>query len=167
MIELRYVIPGPLLMTRLAARGRTVWLPCGHADLELPLVRILVAAVATQVGEAEVPWLGAAALGIAVALPARNGGVRAEQREAGLLVPDRGKGGSLKSFCGVAVLAAIQVGRGGKLVLVLVGMAVYTLAKLDSILRGLAGRHMALGARNRRVAILQREPRRLVRGNIE
>jgi hypothetical protein len=167
MIELRYVLPVPLLVTRLAAGGRAVRLSRCHAGLELPLMRILVTAVTVQVGESEVPRLGVAALGIVVALPAGYGGVRSEQRKAGLLVPRQGKGGSLESLYAVAFLAAIQVRRGGKLVLMFVGVAVRTLAKLDSIIRGLTSRHVALRARNRRVAALQWVTRNLVRGNIE
>jgi len=143
------------------------------------LVGILMACVAGQVGEAMLArhrgkrdFLGrhrqvCRRCQRLVAIAAGHQGVPPGQGEAGRLVVLHGKHHQLEARLRVALLAAVEVGRGGELAGVLIRVAGRTDEFARAIHRRAALRLVALGAAERGMLALQREGAPLVHGAIE
>ena len=91
-----------------------------------------------------------------MALRAGHGYVRSRQRVARLLVLGDGECRAMKIFYCVAILAAILVGRGGELLVMLILMAIQAGRELHLVLGIFACRSVALVASHSRVLSFQR-----------
>lgn len=143
------------------------------------LVRILMACVAGQVGEAMLArhrgkrdFLGrhrqvCRRCQRLVAIAAGHPGVPPGQGKAGRLVALHRKHRQLEARLRVALLAAVEVGRGGELARVRIRVAGRTDEFARAIHRRAALRLVALGAAERGMLALQREGAPLVHGAIE
>ena len=157
MIETPDVDPGARRVARFAAQRGSIGPLLRHAVLEFALVRIGVTGRAGAVIEMErqdlVRASGQARL---VTFRAGDRHVRPGQNETRLLVLGDGEGRAMEVLYGVAILAAVLVGRGGELIVVRVLVTVGAGGKLHLVESVLAGRRVAFFAGDRRVFSFQR-----------
>lgn len=115
MVELGQVFPIALAMAGLAAECAPVSSFLGHLVFELSMMRVLVARGARHVSKV----VGDRRLIVlpfgCVTFHARDGDMRAHQRELRLLMPGQCKRGRRPFFYGVAALAFVGERRIGKL----------------------------------------------------
>jgi len=141
MVEASNIDPGSGVVAGFAAQCRTVGALGGHAILEFALVGIGMASGASAVFEMERQNLvrpsGKAGL---MAFRAGDGHVAPRQDETCLLVFGDGKCGAMKIFYRMTVFTSIQVGSGGKLLVVLILVAIGAGCELHFILSIFAGR---------------------------
>jgi len=157
MVETIDVGPGTRVVAGLAAERSAVGAALRHAVIEFALMRILVAAGASQVIPVERQDLvGAARSAHFVTFVATDGSMRANKRITGLAVHRHGVGGDVEVANSVAVLAAVLVWRCGELAVVLVFVAVQTSSEFDFVNCVLGSGKMALGALDFDVFTLQR-----------
>src|ERR1700693_2616389 len=125
MIEAANVDPGPGAVARFAAQRGSIGALLRHAVLEFALMGIGVAGSARAVREMERQNLvrpsGEAGF---VAIRAGDGHVGSGQYKMGVLVLGNRERRAMKVLYGVAVLAAILVRGGGKLLVVGILMAI-------------------------------------------
>ena len=157
MIEAIHVCPGAHAVAGFAAEGSAIGALASHAIVELTFVRIFVAGSTVAVFKMERKNLvGAATKAGLVAIGTRDSHVRSCQRETRGFVFRNGESGAMEINNSVAVLAAIVVGCGGKLVVVRVLVAIEACAEFHFVDGVLAGGDMALRAFHSDVLALQR-----------
>ena len=134
MVEAANVDPGACAVARFATKRNPIRALLRHALLEFSLVDIFVAGDTGAVGEMErqdlVHSSGEAGF---VALRAGHGHVRPGQHEAGVLVLCNRECGAMKVLYGVAILATILVGSGGKLLVMRILVAIRTRSELHFV----------------------------------
>ena len=144
MIEVGEIAPRLRRVACLAAELAARAVQRLHASGKLTVVGIGMAGGAAQV--AEVEDSRAFTLWCFVAINAGYGRVPASQREARLLVPCNIERRVVEAILAVATLAAVEVRRSCKLVVVDILMAVEALRRLDAEYRCSSRRYMAFGA---------------------
>ena len=154
MVELGDVAPGAKAVAGPTAGRGTVGSKRRHPLLELALVRILVAAPAGRVLEAEASCRSVLIL-IRVTLLARNREVCSAQGHAGLGVPRLREDRGTETVHCMARVAAVLVRRSGKLIVVLVPVAVRAGPEADAIQRVLPSLRVALDAGDSGVAAIE------------
>lgn len=157
MVEAANVDPGSRAVARFAALGRAVGAFGRHALYEFALMRIHVAGSASAVFEMERQNLvrSSGETGF-VALRAGHGHVAPGQHEAGVLVLGNGERRTMEVLYGVAILATILVGSGGKLFVMRVLVAIHAGRELHFVESILAGRRVAFVAGDGRVFSVER-----------
>jgi len=144
-------------VARFATERNSVGALLRHALLEFSLVDIFVAGGAGAVGKMERQNLvGSSGEAGFVALRAGNGHVGPGEHEACVLVLCNRERGAMKVLYGVAILATILVGSGGKLLVMRILVTIRTRRELHFVDGVLAGRRVAFVARNGRMFALQR-----------
>jgi len=139
MVEAIHVGPRAGIVAGFAAERVAVSAALRHAVIEFAFVGILVAASAGHVVPAERQDLVGPAGGAGfVTFVATYGGVSADKRIARLAVHGDGVSGSVEVADRVAVFAAVLMGRGGELAVVLILVAIQAGGKLDFVNRILA-----------------------------
>ena len=157
MVEAADVDPGFGAVARFAAQRGSIGALLRHALLEFALVGIRVAGSAGAVREMERQNLvRSSAEARFVALRAGDGHVGPGQHEVGVLVLGDRERRAMKVLYRVAVLAAILVGRGGKLLVMRVLMAIRARRELHFVDSVLAGRRVAFVASDGRMFSFQR-----------
>ena len=156
MIETRHLGPVRRVVAGLAAGGGAIGPARLHSNPELVAVRVLVTARAGPVLEVEFDRGRGARGRSLVTVRAYHCQVRPGQRESCELVLGERKQGGLKTLEVVAALAAIGGRRGCKLSLMNILVALLALHRSDLENCVLALRQVALLARHRRMAALQR-----------
>jgi len=147
MVKAADVDPGPGAVAGFAAHGRSVGALLLHALLEFAFVWIRVAGGACGVLEMEGQNLVCStAEARFVAVHAGNGHVSTGQRKACVLVLGDRERRAMKVLYGMAILATILVGSGGKLLVMRILMAVHASSELYFVDSVLAGRRVALVA---------------------
>ena len=155
--------PGPRVVTRFAAKWRPIRPLLRHAILELAMMNILMTACTSHVFENEGQDLVRSAGGAHfVAIVTGDRGVRPSQLEACLLVHGHGESRLVEILYGMAILASISVGRGSKLMVMWVFMAIKAGREFDLVDGVLARGEMALVALHLDVLALQRVGRSVV-----
>lgn len=148
-------------MARFAAKRGAIRAAAGHAVVEFAMVRIQVTRGTSLALKLEgYDFVRAAAGSYFVALVARHGHVRARECEMGFAVIRDRKRGAVKIQDGMATLAAVLIGSGGKLPIVRIFVAIQTGGEFHFVHRILACRNVALGALDGNVLALQRILRR-------
>ena len=157
MVEASNVDPGSGAVAGFAAQGGSIGALLRHALLEFSLVGIHVAGGARPVLEMErqnlVRSSGKAGF---VALRAGDGHVSPGQHKAGVLVLGNGERRAMKVLYGVAILAAVLVRRGGKLLVMRILMAIRAGRELHFVDRVFSGRRVAFVAGHGRMFSFQR-----------
>jgi len=140
MVEAANVDPGACAVARFAAQRRAICAFLRHALLEFSLVNIFVAGGAGAVGKMERQNLvRSSAQARFVAIRASHGHVRPGEHEAGVLVLCNRERGAMKVLHGVAILATILVGSGGKLLVMRILVAIRAGCELHFVDRIFAG----------------------------
>lgn len=157
MIEASNVDPGFGVVTRFAAQRSSIGALQRHAVLELALMGIGVAGRASAVREMERQNLvcSSAEAGF-VTLRTSDGHVSPGKSEVCVLVLGNRKCRAMKVLYGVAVFAAILVGRGGKLFVVRILMAIRASRELHFVDGVFARRRMAFVTSDGRMFPLER-----------
>lgn len=157
MVKSADVDPGPRAVASFAALRSAICFFRRHAVFKFTLVRIGVARRARTVRKVERQnFVCSSTKACFVAFGASHGDVRACQREMRFLVFGNRECGAVKILYRVAIFAAVQVGRGGKLVVVLILVAIRARRKLHFILRILARGSVALVAGHGRMLAVER-----------
>ena len=157
MVEAADIDPGPGTVAGFAAQRGSIGAFLSHALLEFALVRIAVAGRACAVREMERQNLvRSSAKSRLVALRAGDGHVRPGQHKPGVLVLGNGKRRAMKVLYGMAILATVLVGSGGKLLVMRVLMAIRAGRELHFVDGVLAGRRVAFVASDARVLPFER-----------
>lgn len=151
MIELPDVSPGLQSVARVADLAR------GRQNAEVGAVRVAMARLAAGLGEPVSHRL------VFVAFAARNGRMRALQREPAFLMPDQRERGGAESLHPVAVLAA----PGRELARVRIAMAIRAPLKRRAVVGFRPGRSVAFRTIERGMPARERKTRALVVGSRE
>ena len=155
--------PGPRIVTRFAAQWRPIRPLLRHAILELAMMNILMTTCTSHVFENEGQDLVRAAGGAHfVAIVTGDCGVRSRQRVACLLMHGHGESRLVEILYGMAILASVSVGRGSKLIVMWVFMAIQAGREFDLVDGVLARWEVALVALHLDVLALQRVGRSVV-----
>jgi len=157
MVEAANVNPGSSAVACFAAQGSAIGAFGRHALVEFALMRIHVAGRAGAVLEMERQNLvrSSAEAGL-VALRAGYGLVGPGQHEACVLVLRDGERRAMEVLYGVAILATILVGSGGKLFVMGVLVAIHARRELHFVESILTGRRVAFFAGDGRMFSLER-----------
>jgi len=157
MVEAADVDPGPGAVARFASQRGSVGSLLRHAVCEFTLVGIGMAGGACAVLEMEGQnFVRPSAEASFVAFRAGDGHVRPRQHKAGVFMLGDGERRAMKILYGVAILAMILVGRGGKLLVMRILMAIHAGRELHLVDRVLAGRRVAFVASDGRMFPLER-----------
>jgi len=161
MVEAADVDPGPSAVARFAAERGSIGALLRHALLEFAFMGIGVAGGARAVFEVKRQNLvrSSAEAGF-VAFRAGNGDVGSGQHEARVLVFGNCECRAMEVLYGVAILATILIGSGGKLLVMRVLVAIRARRELHFVEGLLPGRRVAFVAGDSRVFSLER----IVRG---
>ena len=163
MVETVHFCPGTHAVAGFAAERRAIGAFASHAVVELPFVRILVAGSTVAIFKMERKNLvGAATKTGLVTIGAGDCYVGACQRETRSFVFRNAESGAMEINHRMAVLAAIVIGCGGKLVVVRVLVAIEACAEFHFVDGVFAGGEMALRAFHGDVLTLQRIVRGIV-----
>ena len=157
MIEARQVRPRLHVVARFASFCGAVLSSLGHLLIEFAAMRILVASRAIEVSE--MIRHGFCILSLTAGLvtfSARYGQMSPGKRIVALLMLRNGVGRWTKSSNGVALFAAIFVGRRCELPLMSIAMAVRAFRVSNLVAGRCTGRHVAFAACNARVLAFQR-----------
>ena len=157
MVESTYVNPGASAVARFAAERRSICFFRRHAIFKFTLVGIGVARSACAVLKME--WQNfvySSAQACLVAFRAGYGHVGSGQHEMSLLVLGDSKCGAMKILYRVAIFATVLVGRGGKLFIVFILMAICARRELHFVLRIFSGWRVAFVAGNSRMLAFER-----------
>ena len=144
MVEAADVDPGLGAVARFAAERSAIGAFLRHAVFEFALVDILVAGGARAVREMEREnFVRSSAQAHFVALRAGHGHVGSGQHKVGVLVLGNGERRAMKILYGMAVLATVLVGSGGKLLVMRILMAIRARREFYFVLGVLSGRCVA------------------------
>ena len=163
MVEASNIDPGLGAVAGFAAKRGSVGTFLPHAIFEFAVVRVAVAGGARAVVEMKRQNLvrSSAKAGL-VAIRACNSHVSPGQHEMRVLVLGNGERRAMKIFYGVAILAAIEVQSGSKLLVMRILMTISACPELYFVNSVLAGGRVAFVASDGRMFSLQRIMRRQV-----
>ena len=147
MVEAADIDPGPGAMAGFAAQRGSICAFLRHTVLELALVGIGMASDASAVLEMERQNLVCSSgQSYFVALRAGDGHMRPGQHKAGVLVLGDCERRTMKVLYGVAILATVLVGSGGKLLVMRILMTIRAGRELHFVDRIFAGGRVAFVA---------------------
>jgi len=147
MVEPADIDPGARAVTSFAAQQSSIGAFLRHALFEFTLMWIGVACRAGAVGKME--WrnlVRSSSEAHFVAFRTRDGHMRAGQRKMRILMLGNGERGAVKIFNSMAILASVLVGRGGKLLVMGILVAILARPKLHLVDRVFAGGHVTFVA---------------------
>ena len=157
MVEAADVDPCSSTVARFAAQHAAISALLRHALLEFAFVGIGVASGASAVRKME--WqnlVRSSAKACLVALRTGDGYVGPGQHKAGVLVLGDGERRTMKIFHGMAILATILVGSGGKLLVMRILMAIGASCEFYVVDGVFSGRRVALIASDGRMFSFER-----------
>lgn len=151
------VRPGPHVVTGFATQGRAIGAALCHTVLEFAMMRIGVACGTAPVFEMErQDFIGPARRAHLMTIGARHGSMSAGKNKTRAAMLGDGKCGAVEVLNGVTAFTFIEIGRGGKLAVVGIFMAIRAGREFHFVKRVFSCGQMALGAFDGDVLPLER-----------